>query len=78
MQITMVELNKNANAIINQAYSSGETVTIVKHGKPIAKIEPIKESSRVEDALEYFANIKPVNVQESIDSVINKGQQYVL
>jgi antitoxin (DNA-binding transcriptional repressor) of toxin-antitoxin stability system len=36
MQVTMGELNKNANSIINRAYSSGESVTILKHGKPIA------------------------------------------
>lgn len=75
MQVTMVELNKNANSIINRVHSSGEPATIIKHGKPIARILPIIDRSSVEDALSYLTKLKPVDVQDSIESVIDKGRQ---
>ena len=75
MQVTMGELNKNANSIINQAYSSGETVIILKHGEPIARILPINDSSAIEGALSYLTKIKPVDVQDSVDSVLKLGRQ---
>jgi prevent-host-death family protein len=75
MQITMAELNKNVNSIINQAYTTGESVTILKHGKPIAQISPITDSLVVENALNYLSTIEPINVEDSIATVINKGRQ---
>jgi prevent-host-death family protein len=72
----MGELNKNANSIINRAHSSGESVIILKHGKPIAKILPINDRSPVEDALSYLSKIEPIDVKDSIDSVISKGRQH--
>ena len=75
MQVTMGELNKNANSIINQAYSSGETVIILKHGEPIARILPINDGSSIEGALNYLTKIKPVDVQDSVDSVLKLGRQ---
>ena len=74
----MVELNKHANAIINKAHKTGESVTIIKHGKPIAKISPINDKSPVEDALNYLTTLIPVSVDDSIESVINNGRQYGL
>ena len=76
MQVTMVELNKNANSIINQAYNSGEPITILKHGKPIARILPIHDNTPVEDALNYLAGIEPLDVDDCVASVINKAQQH--
>ena len=75
MQVTMAELNKNANAIINRAHSSGESVTILKHGRPIARILPINDESPVEDALFYLTELEPVAVHDSVETVINKGRQ---
>lgn len=75
MQVTMVELNKNANSIINRAHSSGESVTILKHGKPIARIVPINDRSPVEEALSYLTEIEPVKVHDLVESVIDKGRQ---
>ena len=40
MQVSMAELNINANAMINRIHSSGESASILKQGKPIAKILP--------------------------------------
>lgn len=75
MQVTMAELNKNVNSIINRAYSSGETVTILKHGKPIAKILPVDDRSSVEESLRYLNAIEPVEVPESVGSVIDLGRK---
>ena len=75
MQVTMGELNKNANSIINQAYSSGETVIILKHGEPIARILPINDKLAFEGALSYLTKVKPVDVQDSVDSVLQQGRQ---
>jgi len=73
-QISMAELNKKANAIINQVAESGETVTIVKHGQPVAEIIPINENKVAEDALEYLLNNAPISVDVSIESVIQEGR----
>ncbi len=75
MQVTMADLNKNANSIINQAHSSGEPVIVLKHGKPIARILPIQDRLPVDDALKYLVTLKPVDVRETIESVISKGRQ---
>ncbi len=75
MKITMAELNKNVNSIINRSSESGETVTIFKHGKPIAKILPVNERESAEHALRYLISIEPVTVTDTIESVINKGRQ---
>ena len=76
MQVSMVELNKNANSIINRAHSSGETITVLKHGKPIARILPIIDQTPVVDALNYLAALKPVDVTESIESVLEQGRKH--
>jgi prevent-host-death family protein len=71
----MAELNKNVNSIINRAHSSGETVTILKHGKPIARILPIDDRSSIEGSLRYLNAIEPVEVPESVESVIDLGRK---
>lgn len=75
MDVTMADLNKNVNSIINRAHLSGETVTILKHGKPIATISPVYDRSPVVDALHYLMKLEPVNVPESVESVIALGRQ---
>jgi len=75
MRVTMAELNKNVNSIINRAHSSGETVTILKHGKPIARILPIDDRSSIEGSLRYLNAIEPVEVPESVESVIDLGRK---
>jgi prevent-host-death family protein len=76
MNVTMAELNKNVNSIINRAHASGETVTILKHGKPIATILPVTDQSPIDDALRYLMTYEPVSVTESITSVIALGRHH--
>ncbi len=75
MKVTMAELNKSVNAIINHVRAAGETVTVVKHGKPIAEIKPLQDQVAVSEALNYLAAIKPVPVTDSIQDVIAEGRQ---
>ncbi len=75
MDVTMADLNKNVNSIINRAHLSGETVTILKHGKPIATISPIYDQSPIDDALRYLMAIEPVSVSESVESVLTLGRK---
>ena len=75
MRVTMAELNKNVNSIINRAHSSGETITILKHGKPIARILPIDDRSSVEESLRYLIAVEPVEVPESVELVIDLGRK---
>ncbi len=72
--VTMAELNKKANAIINQVAETGESVTVLKHGKPVAEIVSINENKVREDAIDYFLNNPPIKVSQSIDEVIKEGR----
>lgn len=75
MHVTMAELNKHANSIINQAHSSGESITVLKHGKPIAQILPLHDESQKDHALSYLTTLEATPIERSIDSVIEAGRQ---
>ncbi len=75
MQVSMTDLNKNVNAIINQIRKSGEDVTIVKHGIPVATITPIDNPSSASDALDYLSSIQPTPVAESPSAIVKLGRQ---
>ena len=62
MKVSMAEVNKKANLIINQVAESGEVAVIFKRGKPIAEIRPVSSDASREKALEYLSNIKPIKV----------------
>ena len=72
--VSMTELNKRANAIINEVVESGESVTVYKHGKAVAEISSINENKAREDAIEYFLNNPPLEVTTPIDEMIAKGR----
>lgn len=75
MKVSMAEVNKKANTIINQVAQSGEVATIYKHGKPIAEIRPIHSNNARKNALAYLASIKPVKVSIALDDVIKEGHK---
>lgn len=75
MHVTMAELNKKANTIINQVAESGEAVMIYKHGKPIAEIRPYHDDHKSLQALEFLLNLEPVPVNDAIDTVLAQGRQ---
>lgn len=72
--VSMAELNKRANAIINEVVETGEVVTIYKHGKAVAEITSISESKVRENAIDYFLNNPPLKVTTPIDDVIAEGR----
>jgi antitoxin (DNA-binding transcriptional repressor) of toxin-antitoxin stability system len=74
MKVSMAEINKKANLIINQVAESGEVAVILKHGKPIAEIRPISSENAKENALAYLTNIKPIKVKHSLARVIDTGR----
>ncbi len=75
MQVSMSELNKRANSIINQVAETGETVTVIKHGKAVAEIISVNQQQVAEDAIEYFLTSIPIKVKESIGSVVALGRK---
>ena len=75
MKVSMAEINKRANLIINQVAESGEVATIMKHGKPIAEIRPIPSKDAREDALAYLIALEPVKVEQSVEKVIKAGRK---
>ncbi|MGM3305787.1 type II toxin-antitoxin system Phd/YefM family antitoxin [Anabaena sp. WFMT] len=44
-QITLAELPKNLQILLNQAQKTGEPLTIIQNGIPFAIISPIKKKS---------------------------------
>jgi antitoxin (DNA-binding transcriptional repressor) of toxin-antitoxin stability system len=75
MKVSMAEINKRANLIINQVAESGEVAIIMKHGKPIAEIRPILSKDVREDALAYLIALEPVKVEQSVEKVIKAGRK---
>lgn len=75
MHVTMADLNKKANTIINQVAESGEAIMVYKHGKPIAEIRPYQDDKKSQQALDFLLNLEPVPVSDSIDAVLSQGRQ---
>ncbi len=74
MNITMSELNKKANTIVNQVVESNQPITVIKHGKAIAKIIPVNDHKIEEEAADYLLSNQPTKVDVSIDTMINSGR----
>ena len=75
MKVSMAEVNKKANLIINHVAESGEVAVILKHGKPIAEIRPVFCDDSKKRALAYLANIKPIKVGEPVARVIGAAHE---
>ena len=75
MHITMVDLNKKANSIINQVAKTGETTVVYKHGKPIAEIRPYSDPALPNRALDFLLSLEPTAVTESPESILEQGRQ---
>jgi len=73
-RVSMSDMNKKANSIINQAVRTGEPVIITQHGRPIAEIRPTVESDERMNALQYLQSIKPAIVSTPLDEVLETGR----
>ena len=76
MKVTMLEVNRQANHIINQVSESGESAIIYKHGRPIAEIRALADNpgNKRDKALERLLNLQPTAVNEPVSGVIAKGR----
>ena len=75
MKVSMTEVNKKANLIINRVAESGEVAVILKHGKPIAEIRPVSPGNSKEQALAYLGSVRPIKVKKQVSQVIEEGRK---
>ncbi len=75
MKVSMADINKRGNMIINEVVESGEVAVIVKHGRAIAEIRPLVDSGGRDRAIEYLASLEPVKVSTPLDQVIKEGRK---
>lgn len=66
-QITFTELPETVQNLINQAQKTGEPLTIIQNGIPLARISPIQKKS----LLQTLSSLEPldeefVNVDEGL------------
>ena len=74
MKVTMVDVNKKANQIVNRVVESGEPAVIMKHGKAIAEIRPIVGGQVRKQALDFLCALEPVPVSISPDKLLHEGR----
>ncbi len=74
MKVSMADVNKKPNQIINQVVASGEPAIILKHGKPIAEIRPLTENTGRDKAMDFLAQLEPVEVSTPLEEVIEQGR----
>ena len=75
MKVSMADVNKRGNTIINDVVASGEIAIVVKHGKPIAEIRPIVQDGPSVEAINYLTSLTPVKVSQSVDDVLQDGRK---
>jgi antitoxin (DNA-binding transcriptional repressor) of toxin-antitoxin stability system len=74
MKVSMADVNKKPNQIINQVVESGEPAIILKHGKPIAEIRPLPGSAERDKAIAFLSTLEPVAVSTPLEQVIEEGR----
>ena len=75
MKVSMADVNKKGNMIVNQVVKSGEVAVIVKHGKPIAEIRPLTSDKTRDKAIDYLFQLEPVKVSKPLEQVIEDGRK---
>lgn len=75
MKVSMADVNKRPNQIINQVVDSGEPAIILKHGKPIAEIRPLAEHAGRDNAIAFLSTLEPVAVSTPLEEVIEEGRR---
>lgn len=75
MKVSMADVNKKPNQIINRVVATGEAAVILKHGKPIAEIRPLASEADRDGALAFLANLKPVAVKVPLEQAIQDGRK---
>ena len=75
MKVTMADVNKKGNMIVNQVVKTGEVAVIVKHGKPIAEIRPLTPDKTRDKAIDYLFELEPVKVSKPLSLIIEEGRK---
>ncbi len=75
MKVTMADVNKKPNQIINQVVDSGEPAVILKHGKPIAEIRPLPQDAERKKAMDFLLTLEPRVVETPLEQVIKEGRK---
>lgn len=75
MNVSMADINRNPNQIINRVVDSGEPVVVLKHGKPIAEIRPLSDNAERDKAIAYLSTLKPVSVRLPLEQAISEGRR---
>ena len=74
MRVSMADVNRKPNQIINQVVDSGEPAIVLKHGKPIAEIRPLRENAGRDKAITFLSALEPVAVRTPLEQVIQEGR----
>lgn len=70
MKVSMAEINKQANSIVRRVIETGQTATVLKHGRPVAEIRPLSDAPRRERALDILCAFEPVPVTIEPEAVL--------
>ncbi len=60
MQATLTDLARNTKSVLRPVTNGGQTVIVTEHGKPVAKISPMRTFDR-KAALKILKEMGPVN-----------------
>lgn len=74
MMVSMADVNRKPNQIINQVVDSGEPAIVLKHGRPIAEIRPLSENTGRDKAIAFLSMLEPVAVNTPLEQVIQEGR----
>lgn len=75
MKVSMADVNRNPNQIINRVVDYGEPAIVLKHGKPIAEIRPLADCVERDKAMAFLSTLEPQAVNAPLEHVIDKGRQ---
>lgn len=75
MKVSMAEVNRNPNQIINRVVDYGEPAIVLKHGKPIAEIRPLPNYSERDKAIAYLSALNPKEVTAPLEHAIDEGRR---
>lgn len=75
MKVSMADVNRNPNQIINRVVEYGEPAIVLKHGKPIAEIRPLPDNVERDKAIAYLSALEPKEVTVPLEHVIDEGRR---
>lgn len=75
MKVTMADVNRNPNQIINRVVDYGEPAIVLKHGNPIAEIRPLPNNAERDKAIAYLSALEPKAVNAPLEQAISEGRR---